>query len=38
MDTGIKNKELLIPLRKETEELIAIFITIIKRTKSRKGS
>jgi len=35
LDAGIKEEQLLAPLRKETEELIAIFITIIKRTKSR---
>lgn len=34
VDAGIKKPNLLDPLRKETEELIAIFITIVKRAKS----
>lgn len=38
IEAGIKKQELLVPLHIETEELIAIFITIIKRTKSRQAS
>lgn len=36
-DTEIFSKDLLVPLRQETEALIAIFVTIVRKVKTKAG-